>query len=114
MVQKACTRWVPSLRDLGYEERLRKLKPPTLAERRKGGGMLVLHKYVQRIENIDINDAIQTSRLSLRGHSKMLYKNMLRKMCKGTVSQAELWTSGTRYQKLYKKILIVLNKIMTK
>ncbi len=32
-VQRAATRWVPSLRDLSYEERLKKLQLPTLTER---------------------------------------------------------------------------------
>ena len=34
-VQRAATRWVPSLRDLNYEERLNKLNLPTLEKRRK-------------------------------------------------------------------------------
>ncbi len=36
-VQRAATRWVPSLRDLSYEERPKKLPLPTLTERRERG-----------------------------------------------------------------------------
>ncbi len=36
-VQRAATRWVPSLRDLSYEERLKKLQLPTHTERRERG-----------------------------------------------------------------------------
>ncbi len=32
-VQRSATRWVPSLRNLSYEERLKKLQLPTLKER---------------------------------------------------------------------------------
>ncbi len=46
-VQRAATRWVPSLRDLSYEERLKKLQLPTLTERRERGDMIMLYKCVQ-------------------------------------------------------------------
>ncbi len=42
-VQRAATRWVPSLRDLGYEERLKKLQLTTLTERRERGDMIMLY-----------------------------------------------------------------------
>ncbi len=54
-VQRAATRWVPSLRDLSYEERLKKLQLPTLTERRERGDMIMMYKCVEGIEKIDIN-----------------------------------------------------------
>ncbi len=53
-VQRAATRWVPSLRDLSYEERLKKLQMPTLAERREREGMIMLYKCVEGMGKIDV------------------------------------------------------------
>ncbi len=55
-VQRAATRWVPSLRDLSYEETLKKLQLPTLTERREKGDMIMMYKCVEGIEKIDINE----------------------------------------------------------
>ncbi len=46
-VQRAATRWVPSLKDLSYEESLKKLQLPTLTERRERGDMIMLYKCVE-------------------------------------------------------------------
>ncbi len=88
-VQRAATRWVPSLRDLSYEERLKKLQLPTLTERRERGHMIILYKCVEGIEKIDINEYVIPSQSSLRGHSKKIYKKRLKKMLKSTVSLIE-------------------------
>ncbi len=53
-VQRAATRWVPSLRDLSYEERLKKLQLPTLTERRERGDTIMLFKCVETIEEMDV------------------------------------------------------------
>ncbi len=73
-VQGAATRWVPSLRDLGYEERLKKLQLPTLTERRERGDMIMLYKYEEGMEKIDVREYVIPSQSSLRGHSKKPYK----------------------------------------
>ena len=78
-MQRAATRWVPSLRDLSYEERLKKLQLPTLTERRERGDMIMLYKCVEGIEKIDVKDYVKPSQSSLRGHSKKLYKKRLKK-----------------------------------
>ena len=57
-VQRAATRWVPSLRDLSYEERLDKLQLPTLEERRKRGDMIMLYKCDEGKEKVDSNEYI--------------------------------------------------------
>ncbi len=67
-------RWVPNLRDLGYEERLQKLQLPTLAGRRDRGDMMMVYKCAEGIEKIDVNEYVIPSQSSLRGHSKKLYK----------------------------------------
>ncbi len=68
--KRAATRWVPSLRDLSYEERLNKLPLSTLEERRKRGDMIMLYKCVKRKEKIDSNEYITPTQLASRGHSK--------------------------------------------
>ena len=78
-VQRAATRWVPSLRDLSYEERLAKLQLPTLEERRKRGDMIMLYKCVEGKEKIDRNEYIIPTQLPSRGHSKKLFKKRLKK-----------------------------------
>ncbi len=78
-VQRAATRWVPSLRDLSYEERLKKLQLPTLREKRERGDTIMLYKCVEGIGKIDINEYVIPSQSSLRGHSKKPYKKRLKK-----------------------------------
>ncbi len=51
-------RRVPSLRDLSYEERLKKLQLPTLTERRERGDMIMLYKCVEGIEKINMNEYV--------------------------------------------------------
>ena len=78
-VQRAATRWVPSLRDLNYEERLNKLNLPTLEKRRKRGDMIMLYKCVEGKEKIDSTEYIISKQSVSRGHSKKLYKKSLKK-----------------------------------
>ncbi len=46
-------RWVPSVRDLRYEERQGKLQLPTLTEGRDRGDMIMMYKSAEGIEKID-------------------------------------------------------------
>ncbi len=78
-VQRAATRWVPSLRGHNYEERFKKLQLPTLTERRERRDMVMLYKCLEGTEKIDINEYVISSQSSLRGHSKKLYKIRLKK-----------------------------------
>ena len=52
-VQRRATRLVPSLKNLSYEDRLRKLKLTTLVERRFRGDMIETYKIVTGKERID-------------------------------------------------------------
>lgn len=74
-VQKRATKLVPQLKDLTYTERLKKLKLPTLAHRRRRGDMLQTFKIIKGIENIPSErffSVITTS--TTRGHSFKLEK----------------------------------------
>ena len=72
-VQRAATRWVPSLRNLSYEERLKRLNLPTLEERRRGD-MIMMYKCVTGMEEIDKEEYIIPANRRSRGHSRKLQK----------------------------------------
>ncbi len=57
-VQRAATRWLPSLRDLSYKERLKKLQLSILTERRERGDMIMLYKCVEGMEKIDVKEYV--------------------------------------------------------
>lgn len=45
-VQRVATRWVPSLKDSNYDDRLNKINLSTLVERRKRGSATMLYNCV--------------------------------------------------------------------
>ena len=73
-VQRAATRWVPTLRELSYEERLEKLNLPKLEERRVRGDMIMMYKCMTDKEQLDVEDLFTRGNTSLRGHSMKLNK----------------------------------------
>ena len=68
----AATRWVPSLRNLSYEERLKRLNLPTLEERRRRGDMIMMYKCVTGMEDIDKEEYIIPAVRRSRGHNRKL------------------------------------------
>ena len=48
-VQRRATKMIPTIKDLSYSERLKKLKLPTLAYRRARGDMIEVYKIVTDI-----------------------------------------------------------------
>ncbi len=59
-----------------YEERLSKLKLPTLVYRRNRNDMIQVFKYIHNIWNCDSNDFLErASDQRTRGHQHKLYKN---------------------------------------
>ena len=52
-MQRRATKLDPELRDLPYEERLKKLKLTTLEERRVRGDMIETYKIITRKEKVD-------------------------------------------------------------
>ena len=68
-VQRRATRLIPSLRDLSYENRMRKLKLPSLMYRRKRGDILYMYKLVHGHLGIAKEDLFQDPPLiATRGH----------------------------------------------
>ena len=74
-VQRRATKILPSLRNLSYAERLRKLSLPTLTYRRIRGDMIELYKIVHGIYSADACPKLEFNTLSkTRGHSYKLFK----------------------------------------
>ena len=75
-VQRRATKLVPSLRSLSYEDRLKKLKLPTLEYRRRRGDMLLAYKLINKLTKCDWESFFKRSDYPTRGHKDKLYKPM--------------------------------------
>ncbi len=74
-VQRRATKLVPGLADLSYQERLIKLKLPTMVYRRKRGEMIQVYKFLHNIWNIEEDDFLPPAIDNrTRGHSLKLFK----------------------------------------
>ena len=73
-VQRAATKWAPTLKDQEYNERLDKLKLQTLQERRTRGDMITLYKCITVILHIDKENYLTYGNRISRGNSKKLRK----------------------------------------
>ena len=69
-IQRAATRWVPELRELSYEDRLKALNLTTLEARRTRGALITLYKCTTGVIDIDKQDFIQFSNRPTRGIQK--------------------------------------------
>ena len=69
-VQRLATKLIPAIRNLTYENRLKELKLPSLAHRRKRGDMITLYKLVHN--HIRCNIPIVFNPRTTRGHGYKL------------------------------------------
>ncbi len=75
-VQRRATKLIPGLTDLSYQERLIKLKLPTMVYRRKRGEMIQVYKFLHKIWDINDNSFLTPAIDNrTRGHSLKLFKN---------------------------------------
>ena len=79
-VQRRATKLIPSLKDLFYEERLKKLDVPTLAYRRSRRDMVKNFKIVNGVYDRDVCEGLfkMQERLETRGHGKKIFKQRAR------------------------------------
>ena len=81
-VQRRATKMLPDMKDLTYEERLRKLKLPSLRYRRLRGDMVETYKIVSGIYDKRVTKDLLPTHTSTqhqtRGHSRKLAKNRSR------------------------------------
>jgi len=74
-VQKRATKMVPGLSHLPYEERLRKIKLPTLHYRGIRGDMIEVYKLLSQKYYFDESNILKVNKDSnTRGHSKRCIK----------------------------------------
>ena len=62
-IQRRATKMVPRLKNMGYEERLRQLKIPSLAQRRRRGDMIFTYKLITGQMNITKTDFFKMSNI---------------------------------------------------
>ena len=72
-VQRRATRTVPGLSNCSYEDRLKKLKLPTLAYRRCRGDMIQVYKLLNDGYDKSLPSLLTLSFTGLRGHKNKLY-----------------------------------------
>ena len=74
-VQRRATKLVPGLAGLSYQERLTKLKLPSMVYRRKRGEMIQVFKFLHNIWNIEDENFLPPAIDNrTRGHSLKLFK----------------------------------------
>ena len=73
-IQHRVTKLVPELRDLPYEERCRRLKLPTLSQRRLRGDLIEVYKILRGHEGSDYRKFFKLSVSNTRGHNWKLEK----------------------------------------
>ena len=78
-VQRRATKLVPSLKNLEYEDRLRKLKIPILKYRHLRGDMIETYKLTSGIYDSTLPNVSITIKTRMRGHSKRLSKQRCNK-----------------------------------
>jgi ribonuclease P/MRP protein subunit RPP40 len=77
-VQRRATKMVPGLRDLPYEERLKKLRLPSLQYRRQRGDMINTYKFCQGDFKVDTPWLLREDQTRTRGHPYKLKKKYAR------------------------------------
>lgn len=79
-IQRRATKMIPELKLLSYENRLRKLKLPSLAHRRRRGDMIFMFKLISGKLNIDPQNFFKISETTTRGHKYKVFKKHAKKL----------------------------------
>ena len=78
-IQRAATKMAPSLQDLPYEDRLKRLGLPTLQQRRERGDLIAIYRVSKGKDQVDNEDLFMWVPRDTRGHSKKLKKTACRR-----------------------------------
>ena len=84
-VQRRATRFIPELRDLQYEDRLKELNMPSLTYRRCRGDAIETYKYLHGIHNVNCEQLLPLAdrQSATRGHQLKLAKRRHRLSVRG-------------------------------
>ena len=77
-VQQRATKLVPGLKDLGYEDRLRRLDMPSLSYRRHRGDMIELFKMLNEKYDAESCPILTRNESITRSNTMKLYKTRVR------------------------------------
>ena len=78
-VQRRATKCIPGYRNLSYEDRLRKLKLPTLAYRRLRGSMIEVYKMLN-VYDKEVTPHLKIRASTTRGHNQRIYVDTAKKV----------------------------------
>ncbi|KAI8484062.1 hypothetical protein Bbelb_381800 [Branchiostoma belcheri] len=96
-VQHKATRLIPGFDEISYEDRLRRLKLPTLGYRRKRGDMIQIFKFVKGFDRVDPNSLFNFNVDGrTRGHSYKIVKPQAKKSTRAnffSVRTVNSWNS---------------------
>ena len=79
-VQRSATKLVNGLKNLSYEERLKRLNLPTLRYRRRRGDLIETFKVVHKIYDPECSPVLVRSTRISRGHSFKLFKRPVQRL----------------------------------
>ena len=102
-VQCRATKIIPGLKDLTYEQRLEKMKLPSMCYRRLRGDLIAVFKCTHNIYKLRDNLLELESRINTRDHSYKLKKQRCNTALRSTSSHRESWTDGIVYQQKLQK-----------
>ena len=78
-IQRAATKMVPSIQDLPYEDRLKRLGLPTLQQRRERGDLIAIYRVSKGKDRVDNEYLFMWDSRDTRGHSMKLKKTACRR-----------------------------------
>ena len=78
-VQRRGTKMIPELKDLDYEDRLKRLKLPSLVYRRFRGDMIQTYKYMHGYYAVDPLMTLEKHKKT-RNHALKIHKSNLKKI----------------------------------
>ena len=78
-VQRRATKCIPGYRNLSYEDRLKKLKLPSLAYRRLRGSMIEVYKILN-VYDPEVTPQLKMLESTTRGHNQRIYVDTAKKV----------------------------------
>jgi len=102
-VQRRTTKIISGLKGLTCEQRLEKMKLPSMCYRKLRGDLIEVFKYTHNIYKLSDNLLKLESRTNTRGHSYKLKKQICNTTLRSTFSHRESWSDEIVYQQKLQK-----------